>query len=99
MIGDSKQCVIRSSLRNIYNYIAFIFQIEPKNVQETLVDDYWVMAIHEELNHFKRNNVWILVPKLDNHTSIGIRWVFRNKLDENDIIVKNKARLVAKSYN
>ena len=40
-----------------------------------------------------------LVPKLDNHTIIVTRWVFGNKLDENGIIVRNKARLVAKSYN
>ena len=57
------------------------------------------MAMHEELNQFKRNNVWTLVPKLDNHTIIGTRWVFRNKLDENGIIIRNKARLVAKGYN
>ena len=27
------------------------------------------------------------------------KWVFRNKLDESDNIVRNKARLVAQSYN
>ena len=37
--------------------------------------------------------------KLDNHTIIVARWVFRNKLDENDIIIRNKAMLVAKGYN
>ena len=52
-----------------------------------LVDDYWVMAMHEELNQFKRNNIWTLVIKLDNHIIIGTRWVFRNKLDENGIII------------
>ena len=51
--------------------------------------------MQEGLNQFKRNNVWNLVPKLDNHIIIGTRWVFRNKLDENGIIVRNKARLVA----
>ncbi|GKF36809.1 copia protein, partial [Tanacetum coccineum] len=32
-------------------------------------------------------------------TIIGTKWVFRNKLDENDIISQNKARLVAQGYN
>ena len=27
------------------------------------------------------------------------RWVFKNKLDDNGIIVRNKARLVAQGYN
>ncbi|GJV97170.1 copia protein [Tanacetum coccineum] len=30
---------------------------------------------------------------------IGTKWAFRNKLDENDIISQNKARLVAQGYN
>lgn len=30
---------------------------------------------------------------------IGTKWVFRNKLDENGIISRNKARLVVKGYN
>ena len=57
------------------------------NIQEALVDDYRVMAMHEELNQFKRNNIWTLVPEQDNHTIIGTRQVFRNKLDENGIIL------------
>ena len=55
--------------------------------------------MHEELNQFMRNNLWTLVPKLDNHTIIGTRWAFRNKLDEHGTIVRNKARLVTKDYN
>ncbi|GKD89690.1 copia protein [Tanacetum coccineum] len=30
---------------------------------------------------------------------IGTKWVFRNKLDENGIVARNKARLVAQGYN
>jgi len=30
---------------------------------------------------------------------IGTKWVFRNKMDEQGIIVRNKARLVAKGYS
>ena len=57
------------------------------------------MAMHEELNQFKKNEVWDIVPKLTSHKSIGTRWVFWNKLHESGIIVRNKARLVAKGYN
>ena len=51
--------------------------------------------MQEELNHFERSEVWELVPRPSNQSVIGTRWVFRNKMDENDIIVRNKARLVA----
>ncbi|GJY60861.1 retrovirus-related pol polyprotein from transposon TNT 1-94 [Tanacetum coccineum] len=41
----------------------------------------------------------ILVPQPRNMTIIGTKWVFRNKLDENDIVSRNKATLVAQGYN
>ncbi|GJR54846.1 retrovirus-related pol polyprotein from transposon TNT 1-94, partial [Tanacetum coccineum] len=34
-----------------------------------------------------------------NMTIIGTKWVFRNKLDENGIVSRNKARLVAQGYD
>ena len=55
--------------------------------------------MHEELNQFKRNEVWDLVPKPASHNLIGTKWVFWNKLDEFNTIVRNKEILVAKGYN
>ena len=79
--------------------MAFVSQIEPTKVDEALGDDQWIVAMQEELNQFERNQVWSLVPRPDNKHIIGTRWVFKNKLDENGIIVRNKARLVAQGYN
>nr|GEX46227.1 retrovirus-related Pol polyprotein from transposon TNT 1-94 [Tanacetum cinerariifolium] len=56
------------------------------------------MAIQEEFDQFMRNDVWDLVPCLVDHTIIGTKWVFRNKLDENRVVSRNKARLVAQGY-
>ena len=58
-----------------------------------------MIAIRDELNQFERSEVWELVPRSSNQRVIRIRWVFKNKMDENDIIVKNKARLVAQGFN
>nr|GEV14926.1 retrovirus-related Pol polyprotein from transposon TNT 1-94 [Tanacetum cinerariifolium] len=41
----------------------------------------------------------VTVAKLKNMTTIGSKWVFRNKLNENGIVSRNKARLVAQGYN
>ena len=51
--------------------------------------------MQEELNKFERNEVWELVLKSNDQNVIGTKWVFMNKMDENGIIVRNKARLVA----
>jgi len=55
--------------------------------------------MQDERNQFKRNEVWDLIPCSKGKSIIGTKWVFRNKLDENGIIARNKARQVAKGYN
>ncbi|GAU51764.1 hypothetical protein TSUD_415530 [Trifolium subterraneum] len=64
-----------------------------------IIDESWVEAMKEELHQFEKNEVWNLVPFPKDHSIIGTRWVFRNKLDENGKVVRNKARLVAQGYN
>ena len=81
------------------NNLALLSKIEPKNVEEALQDEGWIMAMQEELNQFERSEVWKLVPPPENHTIIGTKWVFCNKLDEEGNVVRNKARLVAQGYN
>jgi hypothetical protein len=53
--------------------------------------------MQEELNNFKRNEVWSLVPRLKQNV-VGTKWVFHNKQDEYGVVTRNKARLVAKGY-
>ena len=55
--------------------------------------------MQEELNQFERNEVWELVPRPNDQSVIGTKWVYINKIDENGIIIRNKARLVAQGYN
>nr|GEU48569.1 retrovirus-related Pol polyprotein from transposon TNT 1-94 [Tanacetum cinerariifolium] len=92
VIGNLNQITLRSQAQNQSNFFYFISTIKPKNVNEALTDESWIIAMQEELNQFIANDVWELVPQPRNMTIIGTKWVFRNKLDENAIVSRNKAR-------
>jgi hypothetical protein len=53
--------------------------------------------MQEELNNFTRNEVWSLVERPKQNV-IGTKWVFRNKQDENVVVTRNNARLVAQGF-
>jgi hypothetical protein len=50
--------------------------------------------MHEELDNFTRKKVWTLEERPQDTRVIKTKWVFRNKQDDQGIVVRNKARLV-----
>jgi hypothetical protein len=87
----------RSRLSNFCAFYSFVSSLEPLSVEQALEDPDWIIAMEEELNTFKRNEVWELVPRPKQNV-IGTKWVFRNKQDEFGVVTKDKARLVGKGY-
>ncbi|GKC45697.1 retrovirus-related pol polyprotein from transposon TNT 1-94 [Tanacetum coccineum] len=57
VIGNLNQRTLRSQAQNQSNFFYFISTIEPKNVNEALKDESWIIAMQEELNQFVANNV------------------------------------------
>lgn len=98
IIGETSGVRTRSKFKRESN-AAFIYEIEPKRIDEALKDEAWILAMQEELNQFIRNQVWKLVPKPVGKTIIRTRWVFKNKLDKAGKVARNKPRLVAQGYN
>ncbi|KAJ9536793.1 hypothetical protein OSB04_un000017 [Centaurea solstitialis] len=88
----------RSATQNECLFAAFLSRHEPSNVTEALDISDWVTAMQEELNQFERLGVWRLVLRPKNKTIIDLKWIFKNKKDEDGIVTRNKARLVAKGF-
>nr|GFC17257.1 hypothetical protein [Tanacetum cinerariifolium] len=86
-----------------YNFMSklsfFLTSVEPKTYKEALTQSCWIEAMQEELNEFERLEVWELVPRPDQVMVITLKWIYKVKLDELGGILKNKARLVARSYH
>jgi hypothetical protein len=52
----------------------------------------------EELDQIEKNDTWELVPRPKDKNVIDTKWVYRNKLNEDGQVTRNKARLVCKGY-
>ncbi|GJX03403.1 retrovirus-related pol polyprotein from transposon TNT 1-94 [Tanacetum coccineum] len=99
VIGNLNQRTLKSQAQDKSNFFCFLSTIEPKNINEALKDESWVIAMQEELNQFISNDVWELVHNPKDITIIETKWIFRNKLDKNGVVSRNKARLVVQGYN
>ncbi|GKD12595.1 retrovirus-related pol polyprotein from transposon TNT 1-94, partial [Tanacetum coccineum] len=47
---------------------------------------------------FERLDVWVLVPALNNIKPLTLKWLFKNKHDEENTIIRNKTCLVVRGY-
>nr|GEY83188.1 integrase, catalytic region, zinc finger, CCHC-type, peptidase aspartic, catalytic [Tanacetum cinerariifolium] len=71
---------------------------EPKNIKEAIASSAWIEAMQEELHQFDRLQVWELVDKPFGKHIIKLKWLWKNKKDEEQTMIRNKARLIEKGY-
>nr|GEU59903.1 retrovirus-related Pol polyprotein from transposon TNT 1-94 [Tanacetum cinerariifolium] len=79
-------------------YALTVSTIKLKNVKEAMTDPAWIDSMKEELLQFKRFDVWVLVPAPDNITPLTLKWLFKNKHDEEKRVIQNRSRLVVRGY-
>nr|GFA92054.1 retrovirus-related Pol polyprotein from transposon TNT 1-94 [Tanacetum cinerariifolium] len=100
VIGEpSRPVLTRNQLRSdgdICMYALTVSIMEPKNVKEAMTDLAWIDSMQEELIQFKRLDVWVLVPAPDNISPLTLKWLFKNKHDEEQKVIRNKSRLVVR---
>ncbi|TYK31065.1 gag-pol polyprotein [Cucumis melo var. makuwa] len=104
LIGDIHSGITtgRKERRDYAKMVANVYYtstMEPTTVAAALTDEHWILAIQEELLQFERNQVWNLVPKPPHVNIIGTKWIFKNKIDEQGRLIRNKTRLVAQGYS
>ena len=61
-------------------------------------NESWIEAMNEEIEQIQKNKTWTLVSRPKDKNVIGSQWVFRNKLNEDGKVSRNKERLVHKGY-
>ncbi|KAL4354255.1 hypothetical protein GQ457_06G039790 [Hibiscus cannabinus] len=73
--------------------------LEPTSYQEAAKFVEWKEAMQEEIRMISKNDTWKLVDKPKNKKVIGVKWVYRVKLNSDGSINKHKARFVVKGYS
>nr|GEY15019.1 retrovirus-related Pol polyprotein from transposon TNT 1-94 [Tanacetum cinerariifolium] len=102
VIGNPAQSVrTRRQLESdaeICMFALTVSRTEPKNIKEAMADSAWIESMQEELHQFDRLDVRELVDRPLCTNVINLKWLWKNKRDEENIVIRNKYRLVAKGH-
>ncbi|GJX79460.1 hypothetical protein Tco_0327609 [Tanacetum coccineum] len=97
VIGDpSKPIMTRKRLQTdvkVCMYALTVSTIEPKNIKEAMLHHSWIESMQDELKQFKRLDFWELVECLVSRNIITLKWIWKNKTDAENTVIRNKSRL------
>nr|GEX19169.1 hypothetical protein [Tanacetum cinerariifolium] len=86
VIGEPSLPVLtRNQLKtngNMCIYALTVSIMKPKSVKESLTDPAWIDTMQEQLHQFIRLDVWELVPSPGGIKPLTLKWLFKNKHDE-----------------
>nr|KYP54551.1 hypothetical protein KK1_000742 [Cajanus cajan] len=72
---------------------------DPILFAEAVKEEKWKKAMDVEIQAIEKNGTWELTDLPKGQKTIGVKWVYKTKLNEKGEIDKFKARLVVKGYN
>ncbi|KAH9723491.1 hypothetical protein KPL70_007130 [Citrus sinensis] len=88
------------SMREIYESCELaLFSCEPHDFEEASRNEDWIKAMNEEMATIVKNKTWEMVNLPNGKETIGLKWIFKIKYNEDGLVQKYKARLVAKGYS
>ena len=78
-----------------------IINSEPKQYKDAIKSSEakeWRTAMKDEMDSMEKLGVWKIVPRPNGASVLKGRWVYKNKLGDNNQLIRRKARFVAKGY-
>ena len=91
------------SLEDIYHQgevhlVCLLADSENITYSEARKDSEWVKAMDEEIKAIEKNDTWELADLPKGKKTIGVKWVFKKKMNPKGEVERHKARLVVKGY-
>jgi hypothetical protein len=88
-----------SDLDEEINLMLFTASNDRISFEEAAKSPKWREAMDLEIKSNEKNGTWELTTLPHGAKQIGVKWVFKTKLNENGKVDKLKARLVAKGFS
>jgi hypothetical protein len=76
-----------------------LMSCQPTSFKEATKEPHWVQAMNQEIDSIEKNKTWDLLDLPTHEKSIGVKWIYKTKLNEKGQIEKHKERLVAKGIS
>ena len=65
--------------------------VEPENFDDAVKEETWKAAMQEEINVIVKNKTWKLVDRPCDNSVIGVKWIYKTKLNQDGSVQRNKA--------
>ena len=80
------------------NLVMYTETGDPKTYEEAAGSPIWKKAMVEEIQAIEKNKTWFLSELPSQTKAIGVKWIYKTKLNERGEVDKHKARLVVLGY-
>lgn len=83
----------------LINFALYVSNDDPIFFQDAEREERWREAMRVEIKSIEKNLTWELVDLPPQAKKIGVKWVYKTKLNGEGKVERCKARLVAKGYS
>ena len=78
--------------------VCLLADAEEISFTEAARDPKWKGAMDEEIEAIEKNDTWELAELPKGNKAIGVKWVYKKKMNPRGEVERYKARLVVKGY-
>lgn len=81
-----------------FPHLALFVDNDPISFYDAVKTDIWRKAMDVEIKSIEKNGTWELTDFPKGEKTVGVKWIYKTKLNEKGEVDKYMARLVAKGY-
>lgn len=85
-------------LEDIYNCSFALTAADPSTFEEASKHEGWMAAMRDEMESIQKNQTWYLTALPEGKKAIGLKWIYKTKLNPDGSELRKKARIVAKGF-